>query len=191
MRGKGTRQAKFRGRIATLTYELREEICRRIRDGQTDKAIADWLTNEQRIPTRLDQVENWRDGGSLLWPDSGYKEWLRKEERVEASERLLREAQQCIAKGGTETLHEAINLKSAEIIWKVVNAFNNDDLAAACDLEPERILDVAKTGAALGDRGLAFAKYRAEAKSKLDTLEKSGVISAEALAKIKSDLSLL
>lgn len=65
------------GKIARLPYHIREEICRRLRDGQPVRAINAWLVSShvQGAPFSDVNFNSWRKGG--------YQDWLSDEQRNE------------------------------------------------------------------------------------------------------------
>ena len=75
-----------RGKIARMPLRIRQEVCRRIHDGQPGSIILDWLNDlpeasqilaEQfdGVPVSAQNLSDWRDGG--------YKEWLDHQDRAE------------------------------------------------------------------------------------------------------------
>jgi hypothetical protein len=96
------------GKIARLPAELREEVCRRLHDGQTAAAVLGWLHAQ---PAAVDMLA--RDfGGEPVspqnlseWRAGGFQDWLANRERVDRI-RALADAAHSVAAAGDMQLSE-------------------------------------------------------------------------------------
>src|ERR1700745_406900 len=71
------------GKIARLPLSLREELNRRLCDGEQGKDLVDWLNNQPAVQEVLKKDF----GGRLVneqnlseWKQGGYEDWLRHQE---------------------------------------------------------------------------------------------------------------
>jgi hypothetical protein len=83
------------GKIARLPREVREQLNRRLRDGQPGKRLVEWLNRLAEVK----QVLADEFGGRAIseqnlseWKQGGYQEWLRHEESRLRMDRLSEEA---------------------------------------------------------------------------------------------------
>lgn len=99
--------ASRKGKIASLPAKIRDEINRRLHDGETARQILPWLNADTDVLRVLD--ERWHeqpvDAHNLSqWRQGGYQDWLNRNEKVSAlkvlSEYSLQLAQ---AAGGSIT----------------------------------------------------------------------------------------
>jgi hypothetical protein len=75
-----------KGKIATLPAKIREEINRRLHDGEQAKQILPWLNADKDVLRVLD--ETWHEQpvtpqNLSEWRNGGYQDWLKQNERVE------------------------------------------------------------------------------------------------------------
>lgn len=74
------------GKIARLPHALREEVCRRLMDGQTAGVVLQWLNAK---PEAMEVWAEHFDGVAASpqnlseWRAGGYKEWVGRRERTE------------------------------------------------------------------------------------------------------------
>jgi hypothetical protein len=120
------------GKIATLPAKIREEINRRLHDGQQARQILPWLNADKDVLRVLD--EKWHEqpvSSSNLseWRLGGYQDWLKRNERVDAIKTLsdysLKVAQ---AAGGSITQGAAAIAggRVMELLEAVVNPEGGD-----------------------------------------------------------------
>ena len=87
---------KRNGKIARLPYDIREELNRRLRNGQFGSALLKWL-NEQ--PVCVEVLNEEFDGRPISkqnlseWRLGGYKDWERKEEARQRVNVLMEKAE--------------------------------------------------------------------------------------------------
>lgn len=79
------------GKIARLPLALREEVNRRLRDGEPGPKILAWLHTRPEVLTILDEYfrEEPISAQNLSeWRQGGYQEWLDRQEQVERTKEL-------------------------------------------------------------------------------------------------------
>ena len=80
-----------KGKIARLPARIREQVCRRMHDGEPAPKIIAWLHTEQEVLAVLDEMfgEEPISAQNLSeWRAGGYQDWLRKRERIERIKQL-------------------------------------------------------------------------------------------------------
>ena len=121
------------GKVARLPFEIREELCRRMRDGEAGPAIIAWL--ESAVPAvkiSPQNLSNWRLGG--------YKDWLSKQERCDQIRDRAEDTRRNLEAGGFSVLDQQIYelagamtdvepLKAAAAIAALKNAVTAADRA--------------------------------------------------------------
>lgn len=87
------------GKIASLSYEVREELCARLRNGQRGTKLMDWL--HQFDTTINDQnLTNWRQGG--------YQDWLKEQAHLDLIRKRSEATRRELEAGGFDVLDKAI-----------------------------------------------------------------------------------
>src|SRR5581483_5586371 len=115
------------GKIASLPFELRQQVNEKIRDGVTYPAIIEWLKplghdlNEQNFT-------NWVKGDPAApQRGSGYQDWLKVQERIDAIGARKDAALQMVhalKKDGSVHITEANELMLASQINDVLTDFD-------------------------------------------------------------------
>jgi hypothetical protein len=85
------------GKIARLPLALREELNRRLREGEGGRTLLAWLDASPAVRAVLEAEFGGRpiNGPNLTaWRREGYREWLRQQEVRAVAEKLGREATQ-------------------------------------------------------------------------------------------------
>lgn len=98
------------GKIARLPHQVREELNRRIRDGQEGKALVEWMNGLEEVRAVLR-----RDfGGGVIreqnlseWRKGGYQEWLRRQDLLSRVGDLAADAGRLREAGGMISDHLA------------------------------------------------------------------------------------
>lgn len=94
-----------RGKIARLPARIREEVCRRIHDGERGKKILPWLNSLPETKQLLEEdFEGVRvnDMNLTNWRHTGYAQWLTRRHNVERTKELAKyAADQARANGGS------------------------------------------------------------------------------------------
>jgi len=110
------------GKVARLPAEIREQINRRLYDGQTGKQIIRWLATQKCDGHPADIT----DSNMTQWRNGGYQEWLKSEGQVEKikdrAELAMRMAQ---AAGGS--LPQSVVVRLAGQIDEQIDALGEDD----------------------------------------------------------------
>lgn len=82
------------GKIAALSFELREGICLRMKDGWTGKRIIAWLAEQGVSGVNEQNLTNWRHA------DAGYRAWGRDQERLETIRAQAESTRRSLEAGG-------------------------------------------------------------------------------------------
>src|SRR5580698_3306277 len=133
------------GKIGRLPKSIREELGRRIEDGLPGNEIVQWLNSQPDAQAVLAQYFEGRaitEQNLSEWRQSGHLEWVRRQEAMEASERL---------KEWSEDLQKGAVLQNWSDRWAMVVTVEMQRVAAALveqepDLEKrwERLRDMSK-----------------------------------------------
>src|SRR6266404_8641814 len=90
------------GKIARLPLAVREELNRRLDEGEQGKKLVAWLNG---LPT-VQAIAATEFGGKAIreqnlseWKQGGYRDWLAKQEALEIAERLREDATEWNAEG--------------------------------------------------------------------------------------------
>src|SRR5450432_1923852 len=95
---KGTRT----GKIARLPRTIREQLNRRLQNGEQGKKLVAWLNGQpevQAIMTAEWEGKPLRQQNLSEWKKGGYRDWLVQQEALEVAERLGDEATEWNAEG--------------------------------------------------------------------------------------------
>jgi hypothetical protein len=164
------------GKIARLPPRLREQVNRRLHDGQPDQAIADWLNTLPEVKTIMDQafegepvkqqnVNNWRNGEHQKWIEQE-REVLQTREWAEFSMRLASEAGLDLSAGAKALaagrIMERLKLASEGTELEELLALSKTaDQLHRSDLDSQRVnLDERKTAVAERTTALKESQYR-------------------------------
>ncbi|MCX6901731.1 MAG: hypothetical protein NT105_23880 [Verrucomicrobia bacterium] len=89
----------YKGKIGRLPRAMRDEVCRRMRDGDSDRRILVWLNADAEAKKRM---ETYFDGqplnGSNMseWRAAGYQDWKRQQDRDAQTEKLCKWAMNAV-----------------------------------------------------------------------------------------------
>lgn len=110
-----------KGKIARLPYETREEINRRLLDGQTAAQINDWLGTVKAAgaPFSDQNFTNWRHGG--------YRDWLAEQERLHTIRANAETVRRSLEAGGLYVVDQGL----FEIAQKLTDAVSGSPELAA------------------------------------------------------------
>lgn len=143
------------GKIARLPHTLREEVCRRLLDGQTSPMILEWLNHRaeaqavwerhfEGAPATNQNLSEWRLGG--------YKDWLERRQKVDQLKTLSSFAVD-LARAGGGTLSDGAAAIAAGKILEVMESAEEDRILEMVDaLTGLRAADVARSRLALDER---------------------------------------
>jgi hypothetical protein len=119
--GKPESRRALVGKIARLPKPVREELNRRLDDGEPGSQILPWLNELPAVkrvlatqfggaPINSQNLSNWRSGG--------YQRWLRKQERLEEIKSFAEEAREC-SRAGSGLARGAAAIVAAGILKKL------------------------------------------------------------------------
>jgi hypothetical protein len=101
------------GKIAHLPRSVREELNRRLRDGEQGKQLVAWLNSRPETQPILDKEFGGRpinEQNLCEWKQGGYQEWLAHQEALERVRNLATDAGELTLAGGALGDHLAIVL---------------------------------------------------------------------------------
>ncbi len=94
------------GKIARLPREVREQLNRRLQDGEPGKRLVDWLNSLPETRTLLEAEFSGRpvsEQNLSEWKQGGYRDWLRQQEACELVRHLVEQTNDLEkAAGGVE-----------------------------------------------------------------------------------------
>lgn len=179
--------------LSRLPYELREELCRRLRDGTTWRAVAAWLAERGHPGINAQNVTNFRKGA--------YREWLKEQARLEPIRARAEAIRRELDAGGFSILDKSIyelaeRLTDADLdpakAAAAVAALKNAVLAGQRTEIAARRAEQAEQALRLEREKWEEQKRRnAEAREKLAAVAAGGGISPETLARIEEAIGLL
>lgn len=159
-----------RGKIASFPAVIREELCRRLHDGERGPTLLPWLNglpDTQRVldeqwgeqPVTVQNLSEWRHGG--------YQDWLAKREKVENLRILTDYARKSAEAAGAQLSEGAAAIAGGRILELLESATEEDLVGLAIALAKLRDSDakllnarVAKETLARKDRVLALAEAK-------------------------------
>jgi hypothetical protein len=142
------------GKVARLPAGVREEINRRLYDGQTGKQIIRWLKIAPGDAAGLPDIS---DSNITQWRQGGYQEWLKSEAQVERT-RERAELSMRLAKAAGGSLAQSILARIAGDIDDKLDGLSDEDvekmqplLNTLVDAEKARLkaIEVGQKGEAL------------------------------------------
>jgi hypothetical protein len=98
------------GKIARLPFSVREELNRRMRDGESGKMIVEWLNGLAEVREMVMGLfggKGIREQNLSEWRKGGYRDWLAAQERVELTVRMGEEVA-ALAEGRGVSMVEAM-----------------------------------------------------------------------------------
>jgi hypothetical protein len=119
-----------KGKIARLPAAVREEVCRRLHDGEPGSKILAWLNALPEVQTVLDEhfgEEPVTPQNLSEWRKGGYQEWLRKREKVE-SLRVMSDYALRLAKAADGNLSEGAAAIAGGKILELLEAADEEDV---------------------------------------------------------------
>lgn len=139
------------GKIARLPHGLREEVNRRLLDGQTSRTILGWLNKHaeaiaiwerdfEGVPASAQNLSEWKLGG--------WKEWRDRKERVENLKTLSSFASD-LAKAGGSIADGAASILSGQILEALEQAGNLAITGGSDDAERDPNEGLAKMAGAI------------------------------------------
>jgi len=207
-------ESSRQGKIARLPHEIREEVNRRLLNGQSGQVIMAWLNAHPAVQAVLkDQFDGKpvNDQNLTHWREGGYAAWLARREQIDQTRQFASFAMDLAKSGGgdisagaaaiaagkvmellEECSKDAPPLEQLKALVEAVATLRSGDLA-----EKKCALDLAKLKRkdqeiAQAERKLKLLEEKAgEAKAKLTTITKKGGISPETQKLIDEAVGLL
>ena len=108
-----------RGKIAALPLAVREELNRRLDDGQSRKQILPWLNALPEVIKRVaEDFEGIRisDANLTAWRQTGYETWVKRRDRVAQTRDLAAAAAQFTRAAGASISQGAQAIASGQIL---------------------------------------------------------------------------
>lgn len=166
------------GKIARLPHTLRQEVNLRLLDGQPSREILPWLNAQ---PAALEVWDARFEGAPATpqnlseWRLGGYKDWLRRRERVESTKTLREFSLKLVNAGGGKLAAGSAAIAAGEILGRIESAAEEElgDLINA--LKPLLKDEVAREKLALAQKQHALRREEvglARDKFELQTVEK-------------------
>ena len=127
----------FGGKIFRLPHQIREEVNRRLCDGQEGKEIAAWLNGLPEVRTVLASHFNGvaiSEQNVSKWKNQGYRAWLEHQRASEAVERVMSDSQELAQLAQN---HQVSDLLSVVLASRLAAACEGLNLCE-CNDEPER-----------------------------------------------------
>jgi hypothetical protein len=90
------------GKIARLPLAIRQELNRRLDEGEQGKKLVAWLNSLPEVQTIVTEEfggKPIREQNLSEWKQGGYRDWLAKQEALEIAERLREDATEWNAEG--------------------------------------------------------------------------------------------
>ncbi len=156
------------GKIARCPPPIRDEVNRRMHEGQSGRKILAWLNADADVLKVLDEYfhgEPVTDGNLSEWRKGGYAEWLQRRDRVAQLGELAQYAARLgEAAGGSLTdgsaaiiggrILEKLEDPAAELgeLTKALVALRHTDLEARKARQRERMLDQKERTVALAEK---------------------------------------
>lgn len=107
------------GKIAKLPLAVREELNRRLLDGQTASKILPWLNGLAEVKACCEEDFEGiliNDGNLSEWRKGGYAEWLRKRDKVERTRELAKYSVELAKASGGNLAEGAAAVLSGQIL---------------------------------------------------------------------------
>ncbi len=120
-----------KGKIARLSRTLRDEVCERLRDGETAADICQWLNklpSVQVLLAKAFKAEPISEQNISTWRAGGYTEWLADQDRVESIQRLSDYSARLAQAAGT-SLSAGACAVAAGRIQNMLEGLADEDLA--------------------------------------------------------------
>lgn len=158
------------GKIARLPHRLREQVNRRLLDGETSRTLLQWLNAQD------DAVEVWEalfEGAPANpqnlseWRTGGYREWLQRRQKSENLKTLASYASD-LAKAGGSISDGAAAIAAGHVLEALENAATDEDV----DLSKMVSAVTALQNADLAKRNLKLNQRKESNREKIIELSK-------------------
>ena len=124
----------LKGKIARLPGNIREEVCKRLHDGQSARKILPWLNALPEVKAILDSEFAGvavSDQNLSVWRTTGYVDFLKKQERVQRTRELAKYAAELARANGASIAEGA----QAIAAGKIMELLETVDEATADEIE--------------------------------------------------------
>lgn len=125
------------GKIARLPHEVREEVCRRLRDGEMGKTILAWLNGLPEVKQICGEHFNSPiidDENLRAWRAGGYQEWLGRHDRLDHTRELAAFAAKLATANGSTIAEGGAAIASGRLLELLE--------ATSGKLEPEELGEI-------------------------------------------------
>lgn len=119
------------GKIARLSREVRNELNRRLQNGQPAKKLVGWLNELPEVKTVLKAYFGGRpisEQNVSQWKAGGYVDWLRHQESLELAQTLVEEADELESKSDDGSLADRlaapVSLALARLLRELIRDVN-------------------------------------------------------------------
>ncbi len=184
-----------KGKIARLPFDIRQALNSRVRDGQPYSRILAWLKEQGHAGIAEINLSHWVQGDGS---SSGYRDWLREQERLEDMGAKREFAMEIVRANEGSKLHEATMHLAASQLYEALTEF---DLAALKNLlaeKPENYAAIVNSLAKLSKQALDIEKFKEHVRQRKEAIERElgvaknkGGLTAETIEKIERELKLL
>ena len=149
------------GKVARLSYEVREEINQRLRDNQNGATILRWINEKCRLRGAAAITDN----NLSQWRSGGFVEWMEKQEKVEKTRSLAEYCRRVAdAGGGSMDLPAAV---AGGQLMEILEEFDPADLKLLLREKPETYLGILERLSSLRSSAATETKLK-QAEKKLD-----------------------
>ena len=138
----------LKGKIARLPVKVRDEVNRRLHDGQSGRKLLPWLNalpEVQAILAAEFEGVPVSDANLTVWRQSGYEDFLRKLERIDRTRELARYAAEVSKANGASIADGAASIASG----KLLELLEAVDEASGAVLDADGLVNVSRALAAL------------------------------------------
>lgn len=134
-----------KGKIGGLPHEIREELNRRLRDGQLAPKILPWLNSLPAVtellaarwngdPVSAQNLSEWRAGG--------YEEWLARQEEKDLVRELSQYAHEIAEKSGSTAADAAADIAGGRLLAAIEKHLTPDAIRDLLSEKPDTLLDL-------------------------------------------------
>ncbi|MBI1176017.1 hypothetical protein GC207_01105 [bacterium] len=133
------------GKIARLSRDVRNELNRRLQNGQPAKKLVGWLNELTEVKTVLKAYFGSRpisEQNVSQWKAGGYVDWLRHQESLELAQTLVEEADELESKSDDGSLADRLAAPVSLALARLLRELTTDPDLPACE-KADRILPLA------------------------------------------------
>ena len=177
------------GKIARAPYEVRTHVNAMLRDGNTSKAVVNFLAGAGIAGVNEQNVTNWRDGG--------YQDWLKEQSRLNDMQAKREFAMEIVRQNEGSKLQEATLHLAASQLYETLTEFDIGSLKELLAEKPENYALIVNALAKLSKGSLEIERYKdmvAErildraVLAKADEINSSNMNNAEKIAAMRKAL---